>query len=1471
MSSSRVLRDSIVAVDVSSEDASKIKENSVTGEKSNGSIKGPQIKLTTSAVEDGAEAGKTSADECPKFVKLNSTDVTAQRLGPAINEEELPEPTTNQPLATNSQISELTMEKARSLVLGELLQLCEGDGEKRKLLEELSARLPGTVGAPVDETTSGIPKKAQTTETDKIKWADVQSMAEIVNSPYEIGANAEVGLDAFETFKTMMVPDQAPGFSGRRSGRNIRPSSKAVEVLGKELATAMVMASNQISLSGITYSSDWIDGVFRDVYCGEIPKPMLLLCLQEQRFSRAEPNVLSVIIEHLGISNIVKEAMDDWEIEDEYPNLANCKLLPFHYKRNRRTESQKCEIFVARAYACMNALHLQHIPTDTTTKVLACLKLMEENLVGVTNEGIDGYPQQIEIAIQSPTRNDNDDNSVSSKKSVRPGVAFEKMDLMTGKVIATYESIDQVLECIGKAKYSICNILAGRTKSSAGFFWRKVESNDLPQQSNDKVIRRVERGVVPRTPTPVEKLSLRTGRVLEEFSSARHAIAAMGATGKGIYECLHGRKEEYLGYFWRVKGSTRTPLTYVVDDRSPTSPGIRRIKRLRSGGSEPGDALVDSGEEDKKIYSKRPSGEPFATSSKRLRSESGHWERPVEKVCLETGRVLEIFATPEDCARALGKDSTVDIYDVLEGRRRNLGGFIWRYEGTESGADRLNETERKVVIPSVDRSVEKLSLNTGQLLGRFESARAAQMALGRNEGKGVERVCEGLQPSYKGWFWRWAGSLNVPKIRKGKGKTSPGKKAKAAVESELWALAKSKVPFNGLPYSEQSNYELNEAIFERLSALLKPGNGQSRQVAPSPEARVAFGEQALALVLATHQVRMSSIAFGSDWHEGTIRDVKCGKIPDSKLLLCLKVERFASAEREVLAAIVNDLSLHRVIVDALHGWGLEDYYPHVAQDLTKPLSIQLSTEIFQCYIFVARVRLCIEAIGYDYVGDTLMSKVRSCLDVIDGGIKRRSSVQSEKPRVTNATLGAATLRSSPLDPVLSSTVASPATPDTEVKTNPPENIPGGYDVPQRTRQTTMNSDETGDSRVNLQTIPAIEPTLAPPHQDVVNSEGVSMMKVVVESPYEEESNAEVGEEMFQSFESLLSSNEAGDNMEAEIPEGAARAFGESLANSMINAHAGIVASGMVYYSEWKDGKVAGEQVGFIPKPTLLLLLQGQRFSKSNIEGMLVRIIVDLSVCSIVRDALGEWGLKEKYPKAAKVNSYALFASHKVQCYKCLIFIARAFRCMKSLKRKSVSQSIMDKVNGCLSILEAHIEQSVLASHADEPSCEGSGSLNGSELLGMEPYERSHRNDDAKNTARSFIQVLPVTSLQSTVAADTLWFPLDPEETILNETEIETAWLAEESIFCLRNREIQWSFVWKYASPSLKVELRKIGDDGNQLEHLVRLRDRMVSTRFAVVRREIRKKLHRGFLRAKMHSVIPKLRHTSRPATAKQSG
>jgi hypothetical protein len=101
------------------------------------------------------------------------------------------------------------------------------------------------------------------------------------------------------------------------------------------------------------------------------------------------------------------------------------------------------------------------------------------------------------------------------------------------------------------------------------------------------------------------------------------------------------------------------------------------------------------------------------------------------------------------------------------------------------------------------------------------------------------------------------------------------------------------------------------------------------------------------------------------------------------------------------------------------------------------------------------------------------------------------------------------------------------------------------------------------------------------------------------------------------------------------------------------------------------------------------------------------------------------------------------------------------------------------------------------------------------------------------------------------------------DNVLNGVELELVWLGEESMYCLSCPEFQFDFIYEYASPALKVELRKLSrDDQSEAEkqkQIVRMKDWLVSRRFDFVRKDIRKKLVRGFRRQRMRIVIAELR------------
>jgi hypothetical protein len=101
------------------------------------------------------------------------------------------------------------------------------------------------------------------------------------------------------------------------------------------------------------------------------------------------------------------------------------------------------------------------------------------------------------------------------------------------------------------------------------------------------------------------------------------------------------------------------------------------------------------------------------------------------------------------------------------------------------------------------------------------------------------------------------------------------------------------------------------------------------------------------------------------------------------------------------------------------------------------------------------------------------------------------------------------------------------------------------------------------------------------------------------------------------------------------------------------------------------------------------------------------------------------------------------------------------------------------------------------------------------------------------------------------------------DNILNAVELELIWLGEESMYCLSCPEFQFDFIYEYATPALKVELRQLSQDAEseteKLKQIVRFDDWLVARRFDFVRKDIRIMLRRGFRREYMGTVIAELR------------
>lgn len=215
------------------------------------------------------------------------------------------------------------------------------------------------------------------------------------------------------------------------------------------------------------------------------------------------------------------------------------------------------------------------------------------------------------------------------------------------------------------------------------------------------------------------------------------------------------------------------------------------------------------------------------------------------------------------------------------------------------------------------------------------------------------------------------------------------------------------------------------------------------------------------------------------------------------------------------------------------------------------------------------------------------------------------------------------------------------------------------------------------------------------------------MPTVTKSPYEAKHSAEAGEPIFERLKRLLLSRE---ELKGEVhdldgsptltlQDETIDLFGEVLANSFIKANHVIGKSGILFSPLWvedKQCKIRGVQCGWISKPMMLLLLQEQRFGRAD-DINLTSVVSLLGVVGIFFDALREWKLE--HPRLESSPTLQ-FTSKKRECLKCLIFVARVYRCIKVLRLSEDNSddwfqkhepNLFQKVQQCLDLMSKHVK------------------------------------------------------------------------------------------------------------------------------------------------------------------------------------
>ena len=194
-------------------------------------------------------------------------------------------------------------------------------------------------------------------------------MSEIVKSPYENGACAEIGEYYFDELKNIMKPTTNRAVPSHDD--DDIPSDHTIIIMnpkmenffGDTLARALFKTRLEIIKSGMVFSTSWREGKIRGNNFGWIPRKQLLLCLQEQLFIEANVTSLQAIVKNLDCVDLVLEAIYTYNLTYEYPNLSsNEKERAFFFDTPETTKicCYKCIIFVARAFATLQILRKTH-------------------------------------------------------------------------------------------------------------------------------------------------------------------------------------------------------------------------------------------------------------------------------------------------------------------------------------------------------------------------------------------------------------------------------------------------------------------------------------------------------------------------------------------------------------------------------------------------------------------------------------------------------------------------------------------------------------------------------------------------------------------------------------------------------------------------------------------------------------------------------------------------------------------------------------------------------------------------------------------------------------------------------------------------------------------------------------------------------------------------------------------------------
>ena len=282
-----------------------------------------------------------------------------------------------------------------------------------------------------------------------------------------------------------------------------------------------------------------------------------------------------------------------------------------------------------------------------------------------------------------------------------------------------------------------------------------AKNNEMPSVS----VRMSQPGTIDRV--PIEQIDPTTLEVIGVYSSKRKAEEKTGVNRRTIARVLAKQGKPLSGeFFWRFQGTTDSPW----EAEAPAPHNRRPVEKL----------CLKTGDVLEEFQSLRAATDSTGTKARdtirkvcnakrksaygffwRWKGSQGKGRKPVEQVDVETGQVKTYFESVKEASEAGYCGS--NIIGVLKGGRMSANGFFWRYKGS----DKL-PLKRKVRKP-----VQQLCLETRAVIATYTSIVEAAAAL-RVENSSIGKCCNDRKGNFSagGFGWRFEGSKPQPGRRK---------------------------------------------------------------------------------------------------------------------------------------------------------------------------------------------------------------------------------------------------------------------------------------------------------------------------------------------------------------------------------------------------------------------------------------------------------------------------------------------------------------------------------------------------------------------------------------------------------------------------------------------------------------------------------------------------------------------------------